>query len=194
MGKQTTIVKVERISKLCRGYSKNSNILKMNYTCIENDMPKKYRREINLMNFKIRKIADASFISTKVTWTERGGYIENVDVFDNLFILFQFSISFNQVTDFLERSIGVYETDQRNSILRTLNPFWWVGRALKWFAHMPFSLVSAAGFDAAKAEGSILGRLTKVIFMVIPVIASLLAILDRMSWLEIVKSMFGIGN
>ena len=171
-------------------------IVKMNDTRIENEKAKKCRREINLMNSEIHQIFHASSIPPKITWTPptaRGGYIQDVDVLDNLFILFQFSIPDNMVTDFLERSIGVYKTDQRNSIFRTLNPFWWIGRSLKWFARLPFSLVGAAGFDATKAEGSIFGRLAKAILMVIPVIASLLAILDRMGWLEVVKSMFGIG-
>ena len=171
-------------------------IVEMNDSRIENEMAKKYRREINRMNSEIHKIVHASFISPKITWKPPpvlGGHVQDVDVLDNLFTLFQFSIPANMVTDFLERSIGVYKTDQRNSIFRTLNPFWWIGRSLKWFARLPFSLVGAAGFDATKAEDSIFGRFMKIMFMVIPVIASLLAILDYMGWLEVVKSMFGIG-
>ncbi len=42
-------------------------------------------------------------------------------------------------------------------------------------------------------EGSILGRLIKAIFLVIPVIASLLAILHYLDWLGTIKLMLGMG-
>ena len=120
-----------------------------------------------------------------------GGVVTKVDIFENLFNLESNSIPPQMVTDHLERSIGVYVADYNASVRRTLNPFWWIGQMLISFAHLPFALIGAAGFNSARVEGSVVGRLMKVIVAATPVVASVLVIVDLLDWLDVFKSMFG---
>lgn len=157
----------------------------------------KARRVINLMIDEIRDIVVATGIATRMVWMpprRTGGSIQHVDVMLDLFNLERFDIAPNDLTDCLERAIGVYQSDQTNSLVRTCNPLWWMIRALKWFAHIPFFLIDAAGFNAVKAEDSLMGRLIKAIFLATPVIASLLTILKLMGWLDVFKTMIGLGT
>ena len=56
-----------------------------------------------------------------------------------------------------------------------------------------FMSLDTAGFDTTKAQGTILGRLVKVTFLVAPVVASILTILNLLGWLKLVKAALGIS-
>ena len=97
------------------------------------------------------------------------------------------------VVDELDRVIGVYETDRRNSIFRTFNPLWWIGNLAGWLVRLPFRAIGAAGFDADKAEASVPGRIAKVVLYTVTIAAALLTILDLLGWLNTVKRMVESG-
>lgn len=164
---------------------------------IEGEKARHSRRKINLVIDEVHKIIVAADVSC-IIWLSPppviGGYTRDFDVLMNLFNLHKFDITPHDAVSFIERAIGVYQSDQRNSVFRTFNPFWWMNRLLYWFARTPFNLIEAAGFDATRAEGSALGRFVKIILMPIPIIASLLAILYYMGWLDVLKSALGIGS
>ena len=44
----------------------------------------------------------------------------------------------NTAVDFIERALGVYQSDRRAALVRTINPLWWLSRGLLWFARIPF--------------------------------------------------------
>ena len=122
---------------------------------VENENASSARRSINFMTYEIHKIVFAAGILPSVHWLPPpvvGGADQEIDVLQNLFVIQRFSISPNQVIDFIEQAIGVYQSDQRGSVFRTFNPFWWIGQLLEWLAHVPFALIGAAGFDAVRAE------------------------------------------
>ena len=48
------------------------------------------------------------------------------------------------------------------------------------------------GFDAARAEGSVLGKFFKASFALVTVTAALLTTLNLLGWLPAVKSLLGI--
>ena len=163
----------------------------------EGEKAKHSRRKINLMIDEVHKMIIAAGINCNIRWVPPpavGGYAGKVDVLINLSNLYRFNISPHDAIDLIERAIGVYQSDRRKSVFRTFNPFWWMSRLLYWFARTPFSLIEVAGFDATRAERSTLGRFVKIIFILISVIASLLAILYYMGWLEILKSALEIGS
>ena len=110
----------------------------------------------------------------------------------NLFGLDRYQVAPNVVVDILQRSIGVYQTDRTRSLRRTVNIFWWLKMLLVWISRAPFSVLRAAGFDAERAEASILGRLVKGLLIVIPAVASLLAIADLLGALDWIKHHLGI--
>lgn len=191
------LAKLKKFHRHIIMYFTNSRSARIGDTRIEEEAAKQTRYEINIMSSEIHKIILASAISPSLYYAPPpavGGVRGNIDLINNLFMLDRFGIPYSHVIDTIERSIGVYETDRRSSILRTLNLFWWINLALQWFAYMPFGLIGAAGFDAARAENSIWGRLIKFFIMSISTIASILAIFNYMGWLDRVKLLLGIGS
>lgn len=163
----------------------------------EGEKAKHSRRKINLMIDEVHKMIIAAGINCNVRLVPPpavGGYAGKVDVLMNLFDLYRFNIGPRDAVGYIERAIGVYQSDRRKSVFRTFNPFWWMSRLLYWFARTPFSLIEVAGFDATRAERSTLGRFVKIIFILISVIASLFAILDHMGELDALKSALGVGS
>ena len=163
---------------------------------IEKQEAKEARQNINLVLDEIYKIVLAAGIDSRVDWIpppKIGGLTQNVAVLMNLFQLYRFGIRPGDAIGYVERAIGVYQADYWNSVVRTINPFWWIGNALTWFAQVPFNVLDAAGFDATKAQGTFLGRFLKVLFQVAPVVASILTILNYMGWLKTVKEALRIG-
>lgn len=160
---------------------------------IESSDIQQVRHEIDLRIEEIQRIVREAQVSSRVMWTAApvdGGYSQPLDILANLFELDRFQIRPNRVVSVLDRAIGVYQDDQRKSANRTFNPLWWIGKILGWLIRLPFRLLGMIGFDADKAESSILGRLTKLIL----VASSLLAILYYLDLLESVKSWLGITS
>ena len=141
----------------------------------ESEEVNRVRTKINLMMQEVSKIVFAAEIDTNIVRVPPpaiGGPNVNVEVISNIFLLSQLDIPINELINFLERSIGVYQSDLRKSLIRTFNPIWWIGG----IAHIPFKIMGAAGFNAMRAEQSIIGRLSKVVINLITLIAALLTI------------------
>ena len=156
----------------------------------------KYRREINLAVAEVRSIVRASGRAARVVWTPPpaiGGPSRSVELLDDIFLLDRYDIPPSMVVDELDRVMGVYETDRRNSIFRTFNPLWWIGNLAGWLVRLPFRAIGAAGFDADKAEASVPGRIAKVVLYTATIAAALLTILDLLGWLDTVKRMVESG-
>ena len=154
----------------------------------------KARQRINLSMREVGGMVRAAGVAATIVWTPPpavGGFVSEVAIFENVFNLKRFDISPQWVIDYLDRSTGVYASDYNTSVRRTLNPFWWMGQFLMWFAHLPFALMGAAGFNSARIEGSVGGRLLKLVVGAVPVVASALVIVDLLGWLDVFKSMFG---
>lgn len=164
---------------------------------VEGEKAGRARREINLMIVEVEEI----LVAANINYTVRsypppavGGYVQYIDVLANLPHLHRYDITPADAISCLERAIGVYQSDQRKSVFRMFNPFWWMGRLLYWFSCIPFNIVKAAGFNSTKIEGSTLGRLVKAVLYPIPIFASLLLILYHMEWLDDLKFALGIAN
>ena len=154
----------------------------------ESDEVNRVQTKINLMMQEVSKIVFAAEIDTnmqRVPPPAVGGPIANVEVISNIFSLSQLGIPINTVINFLERSIGVYQSDRRNSLFRTFNPIWWIGR----IAYIPFRIIGAAGFNATRVEQSIVGRLFVVVIQFSTLIATLLTIFYHLDVLDTVKAM-----
>lgn len=162
---------------------------------IEEAAAKSARQRINFSLHKAHDAIKASGVSTIITYTPApivGGPIQNLDLVLNLFNIGDYQIAPDSVIGVIEQSLGVYRDDISAARRRTLNPFWWFGKFLSWFAAIPFTVIRKAGFDANRAEQSIIGKLLFLVFYMIPIIASLLTIFDLLDLLEKIKELLGL--
>mgnify|MGYP001615434167 CR=1 FL=1 len=177
---------------LVKTYYDHSNYSWMAEGQIEKDEAKQARTEINLILHDAHNIITYSGVPTIVRYTPPpvvGGYIQNLDVIKNMFILHQFQMGEDAVTDIIDRSIGIYQSDQSLCFRRTINPFWWIGKLFTWFVSLPFKLLGTIGFDQKKAEESLIGKIIKGLLYLITVFASLLTILDLLGLLGGLKKL-----
>jgi len=93
-----------------------------------------------------------------------GGYVQNLDVILNMFSLWEFQIGPEQVFDSTDRAIGAYERECEKLRRKSFNPFYWLGMLFTWGLGLPFKLLGIAGFDATKAEASIVGKVVKLVW------------------------------
>jgi len=102
--------------------------------------------------------------------------------------LHHFQITPNNILDFIDRAIGIYDNNARPAFLRAINPFVYLGIVFDLVARVPFLLIGRAGFNRQKAEDSLAGRLIKGAIYIITALASLLTVLQLLDFLEPVKA------
>jgi len=154
---------------------------------IENDIAKTNRSKINIKIDQVRKIiiqSNVSYIVRYIPAPAVGGAISNIDIFHNLHQLNRFQIPDSQVTDTIERAIGVYESDLTAAWLRTINPFYWLNRLLNIVASVPFRILASAGFNQKAAEESVVGKIFKSVVYILGVLASVLTVIQLLGYLE----------
>ena len=157
------------------------------------------RQRINLTVDQAHRIIIEADIAPTVTWTPPpmfGGSAQRIYLILNLFELDYYQISAKHAVAFIERAIGVYQSDRRAALRRTINPLWWLFRGLLWFARIPFVVLGAVGFDAARMERSVLGKFFKAIISAIITLvgmaAALLTIFNEPGWWTAAKALLGI--
>lgn len=92
-----------------------------------------------------------------------GGIATDMALLDNVFNLPRFQIPHTKLLDNLDQAIGIYREWVPLLWRKLFNPFYWVGWLLYWIASIPFRLLDAAGFDGARAEGSLVGRIVRLL-------------------------------
>lgn len=178
-------------------YFQNSEGNWVSNTRIEQPEAKRARVNINRMNEKVHRIVRLSGTPTIIQYTpppKVGGYIQNIDVISNIFSLYDYNIRPNIVYDMIDRAIGVYEDNKTRSLIRTLNPFFWISLLFKYMISLPFNLLGLLGFDQESIELSFIGRFVKGIFLIITYIASILTILHFLDFSESINFFLEIFN
>lgn len=148
---------------------------------IEEQRAKEVREPINLMIPEINNIVkstDNSSVIVSYPAPAVGGYVKNINIFDNFFNLHSYQIPYDDILNQLNRSKGVLKTDFIYSIIRTLNPFYWIGMILGLIVNIPFQLIGKVGFDNTKFENSIIGKLIKILLYIVTVVAAIITILQ----------------
>jgi len=107
-----------------------------------------------------------------------GGYVQNVDVIADMFELWTLKIQPHVVFDCVDRAVGSYERESQRLFRGIFNPLYWIGALLVWLLRLPFRFLTAAGFDGAKIESSLVGKIAKVVLSLIPLLAAALKIAD----------------
>ena len=157
---------------------------------IEEDAAKEARVKINRIMDETHEIILCSGINPLLTWTPPalvGGYAQKVDLIQNIFNIHRFQISHDYILDFIDRAIGIYQSNHKSSLIRICNPFFYIGLVFEAISELPFIAIGKLGFDRQKAESSVIGRLVKGILYLITVIAALLTILHLLELIEPVK-------
>lgn len=171
------IDKLEEFRQLFVDYF-NIVYLRMN-EYVENEEAKNIRSEINFIIDNAYSIIIASGINTNVYYTHSpasGGRREVIDLITNIFNLGMYDITPSQVLDIIDRSIGIYYHNINDSILRTINPFYWFGLVLDYFASLPFTLIGKMGYNQSEIETSSLGKTLKGVVYLVEVLVSILTL------------------
>lgn len=102
-----------------------------------------------------------------------GGYVCNLSILDNLFQLHQHSVTPDVVLGYVDRAIGDLEGRRWASVLHTLNPLNWLYSLLEALFHIPFRLLKVAGLDGDSVESSWIGKVLKLVLMVVGLVEGL---------------------
>jgi hypothetical protein len=112
------------------------------------------------------------------------GYEEGLYLVDNVFNLHQLKISPQSLLDYVERAIGVYRDDKFKSLIRTLNPLFWLSLVLDYISSFPFAILGSLGFNRSKLEDSSFGKFSKGCFRVAVVVIVLAVTLYHQGYLD----------
>jgi hypothetical protein len=116
-----------------------------------------------------------------------GGITGDISLLANIFNLWRFQIPEQELFDRLDRAIGRYERKERRLYRQMFNPFFWLMWSLSRILSTPFQVLTVAGFDGAKAESSLTGKLVKAIMGLVAFSAAALTVLHYLGILEPVK-------
>lgn len=151
------------------------------------------RREINLKMTSVQRLTDLSQVNSRLIWTPPptvGGYVKNIDLIDNVFLLDGYRIRSKMLIDVLDQAIGTFQDELPRAWIRLFNPLFWIELMSIWVAGLPFQLLGFAGFDAGKAEASIPGRMIKFLIELTTFVAALTTILQAVGVLEPLLKLF----
>ena len=149
------------------------------------------RKQLNLKIPQTHGIIKAANIAPTITEQPAaaiGGPALKIDTILNL--LDSDNDTRQRAVDFIDMALGVYQNDRRAAKIRTFNPFWWLWRALLWFVRIPFVLMDEMGFDGARAEASVVGKLFKLTLF----LSAVLTILNYLGWLDAAKALLGLSE
>ncbi len=157
---------------------------------VEESAAKEARREINRLRDEIHSLILNSGIDPVFSWTPPaavGGDETEIDLIEEIFDLDQFDIGANNVLGLIDSAIREYDSNRKSAFVRTLNPFFYLGRVLDAITDLPFIIIGILGFNREKIKASGVGRLVKGILYLIIIVAALLTILALLDFVEPIK-------
>ena len=178
---------LEEFRELVNGYFDNIEYDWMADEPIEDQRAQDIRSQINLKLNRASRVVYLSGVSTIFYYHSPpavGGLAGEVELLANIFNLHRLQLDIRKVLDPIDRALGVYNDDRVNSILRTITPFFWIGMVFNYLVSLPFALLRKVGFNQSRIEESIMGRVSKIFFHLILGIASFLAILHYLGYLN----------
>lgn len=186
--------------QLLTKYHQNIRYADIGIYVIENRAASRTREIINKKIDCINKAIEGAGLNTVLIFS---GYGMNgpIDLLQNIFNLHQYNIQIINLVDIINRSIGIYERNKLRSKIRTINPFHWIAKIIDKLATLPFIAIEKFGFNRTKAESSAIGRIIKLIIWLATVFSSIivtiaagLTILDKIGYLDYLKTKIGINH
>jgi len=157
---------------------------------VEESAAKEARREINQFRDEIHSIILNSGIDPSFSWTPPaavGGDETKINLIEDIFELDQFDIGPNNVLACIDRTIEKYDSSRKSTFVRTLNPFFYLGRVLNTITDLPFIVTAILGFNRQKIKASAVGRLVKGILYLSIIVAAAFTILHLLGFVEPIK-------
>lgn len=165
---QRRLERLAEFRELVIEYFNNSEYRWLAEGRIEGHQAREARTNINRMLDEINTIIVLSGVSASIRHVPApsiGGYIHNINLILNVFNLDRFNCGPNNVLDIVDRSMGIYISNQRAAQIRLFNPGYYFLMCLDWIASMPFFVIGKLGFDRYKAERSMVGRMFKFVIV-----------------------------
>lgn len=157
---------------------------------VEESAAKEARREINRFRAEIHSIILNSGIDPSFSCAPPaavGGDETKIDLIEDIFELDQFDIGPNNVLACIDRTIEKYDSSRKSTFVRTLNPFFYLGRVLNTITDLPFIVIGILGFNRQKIKASAVGRLVKGILYLSIIVAAVFTILHLLGFVEPIK-------
>ena len=181
-----------KFRELIINYYNNTENPDFGFDLIENEEAQLSRTLINISFEKFYRSLIQTTISPSIFYSpprNTGGLQGNIDVFINIFNLYRYKINPSSIIDITNRAIGIYEDDKIHSILRTINPFFYLGLMLEYVASFPFKLLGKiGGFNSEKLEATIVGKILKAIIYSVEFLAALLTVIHLLGYLDDFKA------
>ena len=157
---------------------------------VEESAAKEAKREINRLREEIHSIILNSGIDPLFSWTPPsavGGDETEIDLIEDIFHLDQFDIGPNNLLACIDRAIEKYDSSRKSTFVRTLNPFFYLGRVLDTISDLPFIIIGILGFNRQKIKTSAIGRLVKGSLYLSIIVAAVFTILHLLGFVEPIK-------
>lgn len=150
---------------------------------IDNQESRKIRKLLNKETEAIEIYIVEAGLSPYVTHYDApamGGRATSINLIENLFNLQHYDIESQSIIDVIDQALGVYERDFVKSIIRVINPIFWLGRTLEFISSIPFYLLGRIGLNQQKLEESFIGRVVKLVIKVATLLALIWELLARL--------------
>jgi hypothetical protein len=181
---------LKKFKKLAERYFGNVDYGAYDLTAVEKPEARGIRSQLNLMLERVKRVLSWVEVSPDICDASRptaAGYEEGIYLVDNIFNLHQLRISPQTLLDYVERAIGVYRDDKFRSLVRTVNPLFWLSIVLDYISGLPFAIPGALGFNRSKIEDCLFGKFLKGCFRVAVVATVLAVILQHQGYLDPIK-------
>ncbi len=138
--------------------------------CRDEALRAQINRSVSLISSYIRETGT----STSIYYSPppiRGGLQGHIDLFSNLFHL-PSGLSFQHIYDMIDKAIGIYTHWESIYWKVRLNPIFWVKQMIRF----PFMIISFAGYNGAKVENTVWGKVWKGLGAISVIAAGIVAI------------------
>lgn len=151
------------------------------YNHILNEKSTKKIEEINLKLTRIIKYIKQTWLSSSVSYKSQVQWIQwDIDIFQNIWNSYTYQFNKDLYFSIIDKAIWVYKDDFIYSIMRTINPLFWLNKIIWFIVFIPFYILWFSWFNLSKKsfENSIITKISKLFMLIISFIVWVIKILN----------------
>ncbi len=135
------------------------------FRVVESDEARRIRGHLQGPLKRCRRIVRATGTVPLLRYApgERAGDVERVNLLAVVFELERYSLGKEDVFAALDAALRAYESGRAGSLLRTLNPFYWLEMGLDALEAVPFLLLRPFGVKPERAANSVPGTIVRLL-------------------------------